>query len=424
MGSDSIISAIALGASLLLFAIASLAEAGIASVRRDSLQRMVADAVPRASILEHLQASPMGPTGALLLAMSISMAAALLSSAALVTRRLEVDWVAVALVAAATLLFLGVVRSISQAYGAAHGERIALAAAPGVRALAWLLIPVLALQKAAARGTLMARPKDTDSDADAAIPDFNIRLDPDGEPIDERESRMIRGVLQLDKRIAREIMTPRVDMMTADLGTTIPELAALMITSGHSRIPIYEGDLDKLVGIAYARDVIRRLLDGKDSSAADFEPRDRPALLIPESKPLGELLSEFQEQQVHMAIVVDEYGGVSGLVTIEDLLEEIVGEIRDEFDAEEPEIETIDENVFMMDARVSIDQLNEVLRVSVAGDDFDTVGGFVYHRLGKIPSPGDAVEYDGVSIEVISTVGRRLKQLKVSRCEAQETRPR
>ena len=116
-----------------------------------------------------------------------------------------------------------------------------------------------------------------------------------------------------------------------------------------------------------------------------------------------------------MAIVVDEYGGVAGLVTIEDLLEEIVGEINDEFDIDEPEIEPIGENEFMIDARVSIDQLHELLRVSVEGNGFDTVGGFVYQRLGRIPATGDTVEYDGLKIEVVSTVGRRLKRLRVSR---------
>jgi CBS domain containing-hemolysin-like protein len=334
-----------------------------------------------------------------------------------------VDWTAITLISLATLLFLGVIRGIAGAYAVGHGEGIALAAAPSVRALAWLLNPLLAAQKAATRGSLKARIDEIIPDADAAASDFNLHLNPDSEPIDEREIRMIRGVLQLDKRIAREIMIPRVDMMTAEIGTSIPELAELMIAGGHSRIPIYRGDLDHLVGVAYARDVLRRLANHEDSPAMIVATGIRPALFIPESKTLGGLLSEFQEQRVHMAIVVDEYGGVSGLVTIEDLLEEIVGEIHDEFDVGDPEIEALDDNVFIMDARVSIDQLNELLRVSVEGDDFDTLGGFVYHRLGKIPSPGDAVQYDGLSIEVISTVGRRLKRLKVTRSAGRDSIP-
>ena len=141
----------------------------------------------------------------------------------------------------------------------------------------------------------------------------------------------------------------------------------------------------------------------------------RPALFIPESKTLEELLNEFQDKRVHMAIVVDEYGGISGLVTIEDLLEEIVGEIQDEFDVGEPEIESISDDEYIVDARLGIDQLNDLMNVSVEGDGYDTLGGFVYERLGKIPSPGDTLDHDGLRIEVITTVGRRLKKLKVTR---------
>ena len=124
-----------------------------------------------------------------------------------------------------------------------------------------------------------------------------------------------------------------------------------------------------------------------------------------------------------MAIVADEYGGVSGLVTIEDLLEEIVGEIRDEFDVGEPEIFAVNEKEFLIDARVSIDQLNQLLSVSLKGEGFDTLGGFIYHRLGKIPSPGDAVEYDGLNIEVVSTIGRRLSRLRVTKLEEEDSTP-
>ena len=136
---------------------------------------------------------------------------------------------------------------------------------------------------------------------------------------------------------------------------------------------------------------------------------------VPETKNISSLLREFQQTDTQFAVVVDEYGGVAGLVTIEDLLEEIVGEIQDEFDVGEPEIEPVNDNEFLMDARVGIDQLNELLQVEVEGNGFDTVGGFVYHRLGKIPSSGDAVEFDGLKIEVISTTGRRLKKLRVTR---------
>ena len=143
----------------------------------------------------------------------------------------------------------------------------------------------------------------------------------------------------------------------------------------------------------------------------------RPVLFIPESKSLEELLDEFQAKRVHLAVVIDEYGGVSGIVTIEDLLEEIVGEIRDEFDVNEDisVMKPVGNNQYLIDARMSIDQLNEDLNSSVENDGFDTVGGFVFDRMGKIPVVGDTVTYDGIRIEVLSTVGRRLRTLRVTR---------
>ena len=180
-------------------------------------------------------------------------------------------------------------------------------------------------------------------------------------------------------------------------------------------MPVYEGSLDHIQGIAYARDILGHLSRNKGDPGSLTARVVRPALFIPESKTLEELLNEFQEKQVHIAIVIDEYGGVSGMVTIEDLLEEIVGEINDEFDVGEPDIEPVSDREFLMDARVSIDELNELLHMTVEGNGFDTIGGFVYQRLGKIPSAGDEVEYDGLKIQVVSTVGRRLKRLRVTR---------
>ena len=210
-------------------------------------------------------------------------------------------------------------------------------------------------------------------------------------------------------------MVPRVDIVATDVGTSLEELAEQLVRSGHSRVPVFDGSIDHIEGIAYARDVLAHLNNNEDAPKTLMAGLLRPALFIPESKILEELLTEFQQMQVHIAIVIDEYGGVSGLVTIEDLLEEIVGEIHDEFDIGETEIEPVNDSEFLMDARVSIDQLNELLHVELEGDGFDTLGGFVYQRLGKIPSSGDEVEYAGLRIQVVSTVGRRLKRLRVTR---------
>lgn len=243
----------------------------------------------------------------------------------------------------------------------------------------------------------------------------------EGETLDEREVKMIRGVVRQDKTVVREIMVPRVDITAVDINTPIVELADIMVESGHSKIPVYKGELDQVSGFAYSMDLIGALKAGETANI-NLDSLLRSPLLIPESKTLEGVLREFQEKRVQLAVVVDEYGGVSGVVTIEDLLEEIVGEIEDEFDIEEPEIVNISEYTdkgdrldLLIDARVSVDQLEELTGIVVEGEGFDTLGGFVLHLLGRLPNKGDVVEYDGISIQVISTSGRRLKRLRVNR---------
>jgi CBS domain containing-hemolysin-like protein len=262
----------------------------------------------------------------------------------------------------------------------------------------------------------------TASQADALAADLNMAVDNEGEPLEEFEVRMIRGVVELDSTIAREIMVPRVDVEAVEIGTPISDVVDRMIESGHSRLPVYRDELDHIEGLVYARDLLKILNDPSDDSTMLTEEMLREPLFIPETKTLEELLTEFQERRVHIAIVIDEYGGAEGIVTIEDLLEEIVGEIQDEFDYGEPEIEKIAENEYIMDARASLDDLRDRLDVVVEPDGFDTLGGLVYQRLGKIPTIGETVTHDGLTIEVVSTVGRRLKMLKVTaRPDASET---
>ena len=418
MDSDSInplLPAIVFVVSFTVFSLAYLAEKTIAAMRRERIHRLVAQEQPGATNLERLQSLPLGPVGSLTFLKHVGFAASFISAAAVALSQAAPGWWAVT-VAGVTVLIMqlivfGVVRSVSSAYG----DTIALKAAYPVRGLAWVLHLPLALVATLTAKWTPSNGNNGHDDVDIPVVEIGMSREDDGELLDEREVQMIRGVVELDDTVAREIMVPRVDMAVAEIGIPIEELAEMMVTKGHSRIPVYRERLDRIEGIAYARDILRELATGDESPAILVESIIRPALFIPESKTLEELLSEFQSRRVHMAIVVDEYGGVSGLVTIEDLLEEIVGEILDEFDVSEPEVISLSESEFMMDARVSIDDLNRLLSVYVEGDGFDTLGGFVYHRLGKIPSPGDYMDYDGLQIEVISTAGRRLKRLKVTK---------
>ena len=415
MESDNTIAAVALAVSLIVFAIASLAETSLSSLSSERVRRLVSDSEQGSATLERLLTLHRPRTRVLAILPVIALSGGVLSTAALVIATAGVQWATIALASLAVLVFLGFVNRIALSLAPAYGERIALKIAPPVRGLAWLTTPLFyaadVLVKRLLPKDLPASPSSLDINSD----ELSLGLDSDGLPFDEHEVKMIRGIVQLDKTIAREIMVPRVDIVAAEVGTGMNELAEQMIEGGHSRIPIYRGDLDHMEGIAYARDILRHVVRNGGPTTQTIEGVIRPALFIPESKTLEELLEEFQETRVHMAIVVDEYGGVSGIVTIEDLLEEIVGEIQDEFDAWEREIEPVGQNAFLLNAQVSIDRLNELLDISVESDGFDTLGGYVYDRLGRIPSTGDAIEHDGLKIEVMSTVGRRLKRLKVTK---------
>jgi putative hemolysin len=226
------------------------------------------------------------------------------------------------------------------------------------------------------------------------------------------ERAMIRAVFELHETTAREIMAPRIDMAAVDTSATLQDVAAVIAARGFSRIPLYEGTIDNVVGIVYAKDVLASLARG---DGADVQALARKPLYVPESKPLDELLKELRDQRLQIAIVVDEYGGTAGLVTIEDMLEEIVGEIQDEYDLGEPTVVHAEDGSVLVDARENVDLLDELFGVEIEPEDFDTVGGLVIHALGRIPQTGDRVEAYGLSFLVASAAGRRVRRVRVSR---------
>ena len=254
----------------------------------------------------------------------------------------------------------------------------------------------------------------SDEEVSAALLESLDRLETAQIPEGQEELRMIRGVLRMDTVKVREIMRPRVDMVAATVDSDLEALTELMAEGGYSKIPVYEDSIDKVSGVIYARDLLRARDDGNGNSAS-VQSLARPAMFVPESQNLERLLQEFQERRTSIAIVVDEYGGVAGLVTVTDLIEEIVGELVDEFDVEEPELQRISESESLVDARASIDLLNEKLGTQIEAEGFDTVGGLVYRELGKMPSDGDTVQVDGLVITVQSTIGRRIHRVRVGR---------
>jgi putative hemolysin len=229
--------------------------------------------------------------------------------------------------------------------------------------------------------------------------------------IEEEERDMIEGVFDLGDTVAREVMVPRIDIVGVESATTVREALDVIIACGHSRIPVYDETIDQVSGLLYAKDVLRYLRDGAQQPVV----RDimRPAYFIPESKPVNDLLSELKRMKVHIAIVVDEYGGTAGLVTIEDLIEEIVGEIQDEYDVEEPISETISAQETIYDARVDLDDVNYELDLDLPTADSDTLGGLIYTYLGRVPEINDEVTIGNVRLIVLSMEGRRIGRVKL-----------
>jgi putative hemolysin len=242
--------------------------------------------------------------------------------------------------------------------------------------------------------------------------------------IEEEEKEMIHGVIELGDKAVHEVMVPRIGIRAIDVDDSLEEVIDMIVAAGHSRLPVYEENLDNIVGILYAKDLLP-YLKGNGRSNGSITIRDivRPAVYVPESKPVDDLLHEMQVAKRHIAIVVDEYGGTAGLVTMEDVVEEIVGEIQDEYDSEEPMVEDTsdDEQVaFRLDGRVSMDDLRDLFDLSdedeTDEDAYDTVGGFVVHRVGRIPLPGAEIPFrNDVILRVEAAEPRRVARVVASR---------
>jgi CBS domain containing-hemolysin-like protein len=238
--------------------------------------------------------------------------------------------------------------------------------------------------------------------------------DEQDEELEPEERAMIRSIFELADTIVREIMVPRPDMVTVPENAPLHEVVRVVIEGGYSRVPVHDpDDTDTIVGIVYAKDLLRRV--AMEQRRERWSDLVRQPTLVPETKRCDELLRELQEATVHLAVVVDEYGEVAGLVTIEDILEEIVGEIVDEHDHEDPLVELLDDDVMRVDARLGVDDLNELLSSALPEEGWDTVGGLVFGTLGRVPVEGESLELEGVCIEVERVQGRRVGKVLISR---------
>lgn len=239
--------------------------------------------------------------------------------------------------------------------------------------------------------------------------------------VKEDEREMIHGILEFRDTVAREVMTPRIDMCAVAVDVSLPDLMQVVVNEGHSRLPVFEGTIDTVVGVLLTKDLLPILADPHRSSDAPFDVRAimREPYFVPDTKRVHEILAEFRQQSVHLAIVVDEFGGTYGLVTMEDLLEEIVGDINDEYDIAEPDFAATPEGDVLIDGGASISEVNERFGLALPEEDFDTIGGYIFGALGRVPIPGDAVQGLGSDQELVLQVeeleDRRITRVRLTR---------
>jgi CBS domain containing-hemolysin-like protein len=323
-----------------------------------------------------------------------------------------------AAVAEIVVIFV-VAEAAPKTFAIEHPERAALLVAPVVEVVARLW-PVRVLTSGLIALARRITPGATGQPVAPFVSAEDLRamadVAADDEVIEVEERRLIHSIMEFGDTVAREVMVPRPDMVTADAASTVADVLGLVINKGFSRIPITGENVDDIVGLAYAKDLMRAARDEGGDQAAVSE-LVRSARFVPETKRVSELMKEMQAAQFHMAIVVDEYGGTAGLVTLEDLIEELVGEIVDEFDVEDPLVEPLPAGEVRVDARLPIDELNELLHAELPTGDWDTVGGLLFNLLGHVPYEGETVLADGHRLTAEKVKGRRIGKVRISRVD-------
>jgi putative hemolysin len=238
--------------------------------------------------------------------------------------------------------------------------------------------------------------------------------------LEREERKMIYSIFQFGETLTREIMIPRIDIISLDVKTSLPDAIQMFLDSGHSRLPVYESTIDNVIGLLYAKDLLKT--SSRTEEQVSLRELLRPAYFVPETKKVDELLAEMQSQRIHMGLVVDEYGGVAGLVTLEDIVEEIVGEIRDEYDTTNEEVlyQEVGQDQYTFQGRIDLDEFNEVMNSHLPKDEADTLAGYLYDQMGRVPQGGESIMVDGLTFTIEQVTGRRIRRVRVQRGKLSE----
>jgi magnesium and cobalt exporter, CNNM family len=397
---------------VLLAGVFSAADAALASFSRARAEELVEEGRAGSKRLVHLLSdSPRYLNTALLLRLLSEISAIVLVTLLVYDAWGGSWWPAVLTSVAAMLVVSFVVIGVApRTIGRQHSEPVALWTAAPLTAVTTILGPIPRLLILVGNAITPGRgfregPFSTETELRELVD-----LAEASSLIESGERKMIHGVFELGDTIVREVMVPRNDVVYIERHKNLRQTMSLFLRSGFSRIPVIGENLDEVLGFAYLKDIVRRDFEAPTVETTQrVEEIMRPAHFVPESKPVDSLLSEMQAMRQHVAVVVDEYGGTAGLVTIEDILEEIVGEISDEYDAEEVEVEQVDDDAVRVSSRFSIGDLDDLFGIDIDDDDVDSVGGLLAKHLGKVPIPGSHVEVEGLRFEAEEATGRRNK---------------
>jgi CBS domain containing-hemolysin-like protein len=400
------------GALVAFGSVLAVAEAALTRMTRVRALALLEEGRRNAALLERIEADPPRYLNPIYLSVMFAQNGSAILVAILAEREFGQAWVSIVSLAF-TLLYFVLVEAMSKTFGILHSDRAALAVAPIVWFLGRLLEGPTRLLIGLANVLLPGK----GIKQGPFVSEIEIRsmaeVGHEEGSIEEEEKELIHSIFEFGDTIVREVMVPRPDVVAIEHDRPLRDVQAIVLQYGYSRVPVYREDLDDVVGIVYAKDVLKALHQGKhDMPLADVV---RQPHYVPESKKVAELLKEMQRDKFHIALVTDEYGSVAGLVTLEDLLEELVGEIADEYDREEPAVVEVGEGVYRVSGRASIDDVNELLDIELPDEEWDTIAGFVLDLFGKIPVAGEEAAFNGLSFKAEVVQGRRIAKILITR---------